>query len=162
MTHLYELTEAHKELVALADTDSDIAIQDTLEAVEGEFEEKAKSLMIVVNGMGSDVDSINTEIKRLQERKKIIQNRQESLRDYLRHNMQESGIKKIECPLFTITLANGRDIVQIDNIDEIPTDFVEIETNLKPDKKTLLAALKSGEVIPGVSLVKSQSSVRIK
>ena len=138
------------------------AVADTMESIEGEFEEKALSLISVVSNMDNDVSAIKTEIERLTNRKKAIENRQKSMKDYLKTNMEASGISKIKCPLFTITLAKGRDIVQIDDLDKIPTDYIDIKTSMTPIKKEILAALKEGEKIGGVSLVKSGNSIRIK
>lgn len=162
---LYELTEEHKQLQALADEgnpDLSQAIADTFEGIEGEFNDKAQSLITVVNNMSSDTNAIDAEIKRLQERKKTIQNRQQSMRDYLRYNMELTGIGNIKCPLFSITLAKGRDIAVITDEDSIPVDYVEMEMVKKINKAELLKALKSGEVIPGAELSKSKNSLRIK
>lgn len=160
---LYELTEQHNQLREIEESDDMAqAIADTFEALEGEFNEKAVSLISVVNDMGSDVAAIDTEIKRLQDRKKVISNRQDSLREYLRTNMEASGITKISCPIFTITLAGGRDIVLVTKEDDIPTDYLNIKTSVSPMKAEILKALKTGEVIPGVELGKSKPSLRIK
>ncbi len=165
MTALYELTENHRQLQALADNDEgDLteALADTFEAIEGEFNDKALSLISVVQNLDSDTYAIDIEIKRLQARKKSISNRQDSMREYLRTNMAASGITNIKCPLFSITLAKGRDIVQIDNEKIIPADYLDIKTSISPMKVDILKALKSGEDIPGVSLRISKTSLRIK
>ena len=162
--HLYDITEQHKELLKLADESEDMAqaVADTMEAIDGEFNDKAISLIHVVNNMGADVTTLDDEIKRLTARKKTIVNKQESMKEYLRINMTETGINKISCPLFTITLAAGRDIVQVDDEDKIPTDYLDIKTVVRPMKAEILKMLKSGITIDGVSLVKSKSSIRIK
>lgn len=161
---LYELTEQHKELAKLAETDEDMAeaVENTMEALEGDFNDKAVSLITVVNNINTDVVSIDDEIKRLSDRKKVMVSRQNSMREYLRVNMEESGISKIQCSLFTITLAKGRDIVQIQDEEKIPTDYLNIKTSVTPMKREILADLKTGIDIPGTILVKSKSSLRIK
>jgi len=164
MTALHQITDKHRELMELAETSEDMAqaVADTMESIEGEFEEKALSLMSVVSNMDGDVLAINVEIERLTSRKKTVENRQASMKNYLKMNMEASNINKITCPLFTITLAKGRDIVQIDNLNKIPADYLNIKTSYTPMKKEILAALKEGEKIEGASLVKSDSSIRIK
>lgn len=161
---LYEITEKHRDLLKLAEESEDMAqaVADTMESIEGEFEEKSISLIHVVNSMVADTDIIDTEIKRLQERKKAIVNRQYYLKEYLRFNMEEYGINKISCPLFTITLAKGRDVVHITNEDNIPSDYLNIKTSVTPMKADILKALKAGEEIPGCSIVKSNNFLKIK
>ena len=149
MTALYQITAQHKELLALAETDEDMqkAIADTMESIEGEFNDKAFSLISVSKSMGAYIPSIDSEIKRLQDRKRSIENKQKSMAEYLRLNMHETGITKIECPLFTITLCKGRDVVEIIDADKIPAEYLNIKTTMTPMKKELGVALKAGEEI---------------
>ena len=67
----------------------------------------------------------------------------------------------IKCPLFSITLANGRAKLDITNIAAIPSDYVEVEVVEKVDKKKLLEELKAGVAIPGCCLSQTEQSIRI-
>ncbi|MDH3981264.1 MAG: siphovirus Gp157 family protein [Kiritimatiellaceae bacterium] len=164
--HLYELTGNLAELQKLAEMDSSEttqeAVAETMNLIEGDFKEKAKNLTMVLLNMDGDTEAIDTEIARLQERKKIITNRKDSLKEYLRLNMEASGIKKIECPLFVITCAAGRDIVKIEDEDKIPDAYVQVTTTIKPLKREILDEFKAGRPVPGCDVVKSKSSIRIK
>ena len=156
---LYELTGQFLALQKLAD-DPDIDLTDTLEGLTGEIELKANGLLQVVRGIEADIDAVDAEIKRLQEIKKVRQNRIDSLRDYLRFNMQNAGISSIKCPLFSITLAAGRDMVVIDDLELIPKKYQRIR--VEADKTAILQTLRAGRIVPGASLGKSQESLRIK
>jgi len=160
MEHLYEITEAHKELEKLEDEGLDIG--DTFEAIEGAFNEKAVSVVHVINNMGGSVTALENEVKRLSDRLKTVKNRQSSIKEYLRYNMEATGINKISCDLFTISIKQGRDIVQIDDESKIPTDYLNIKTSATPMKREILADLKEGKEIAGASIVKSKSSISIK
>ena len=156
---LYELTAQYRGLAELSDIPDD-ALRDTLEGLEGEIQIKAENLLMVVSNMNADATAIDTEIKRLQARKKAITNRQNSLRDYLKHNMQQSGISKIQCPLFSITLAKGRPMAVIEQEDLLPKKF--IKTTRSPIKADILRALKAGEQVPGAVLGELAQSLWIK
>ncbi len=159
---LYELANEYLALAQLAD-DPDLppeALHDTLEGLEGEIEVKAQALVQVVASLEGDTSVIDAEIKRLQDRKRVIANRANSLRDYLRHNMEVTGISKIECPLFQITLAKGRPMAVIENEERIPDRYVKLVR--QPDKAAILAALKAGEDVPGCAMGESKQSLRIK
>lgn len=163
MTKLYELTEQYKELAALADCEEmKEAVADTLEGLAGEFNDKAKAITSLILNMSSDAGAIDQEIERLKAKKQVITNRQEALKDYLRTNMERTGIKKITCPLFTITCVQGREIVHIDNEKELPDAFLAVKTVISPDKKEIEARLKRGEAVPGAHLERCKSSIRIK
>jgi len=164
MPTLREISSEMLEVLDLA-SNSDIpdqALRDTLDGIEGIFNEKAIRVVHVIANSDSDVSAIDAEIARLKDRKKHIQNAQTRLKDYLRFNMEATDITKIESPLFTITLAKGRDIAVIDNADDLPDEFVRVKTTIDPDKVSILKHLKEGGAVPGAHLEKSKSSVRIK
>ena len=164
MSTLRELSHELQEVQSLA-LDPDVpeeALRDTLDGIEGMFNEKAVRIVHVIANSGTDVDAISAEIKRLSERKRSIELAQDRLREYLRFNMEATGISKISSPLFTITLAAGRDIVEIYDEAALPDEFVRVKTVVSPEKADILKALKSGIDVPGATITKSKSSVRIK
>jgi len=165
MGKLYEISAQYKELQdmeTLDDASMVEAVATTLECIQGDFNDKAQALVTVVHNMGSDADSLDVEIKRLQSRKTAIKNRQEALKEYLRDNMERTGTKKISCPLFTITCVAGREISIINDEALIPDEYMTVKTEINPDKAALTKALKDGTDIPGVSLDRAKSSIRIK
>lgn len=164
MSTLRELSHELQEVQSLA-LDPDVpeeALRDTLDGIEGMFNEKAVRIVHVIANSDTDVDAISAEIKRLSERKRSIELAQDRLREYLRFNMEAAGISKISSPLFTITLAAGRDIVEIYDEAALPDEFVRVKTVVSPEKADILKALKSGIDVPGATITKSKSSVRIK
>lgn len=64
MTKLYELTGNMKELENL-DLDSE-TMSDTLEAIQGEFKDKAIAILSFTENMNSDIDALSNEIKLLE------------------------------------------------------------------------------------------------
>lgn len=165
MTALYTITEQFKELEALAETadeDLAIALRDTMEGIEGEFQEKGKAIAMVALNIDGDLEAIQSQIDRLTERKRIITNRKESLKEYLRTNMEASGITKITHPLFTITCGKGKPIVVIDDEKAIPDEFVNVKVTSAPDKAAIAKAIKDGTEVPGAHTEIGKSSISIK
>lgn len=165
MTALYELTEQFKELAALAesgDEDLAVAVRDTMQGIEGEFQEKGKALAMVTLNMDGDLEAIQSQIDRLTERKRILSNRKESLKEYLRTNMEASGISKITHPLFTITLGKGKPIVVIDSENDIPDEYMNTKVTSTPAKAEIARAIKEGKDVPGAHSEIGKSSISIK
>lgn len=165
MSTLYELTGQFKELTALmdgADEDMAIAVRDTMGAIEAEFNDKALAVSRVILNMDGDIEAVEAEIDRLQERKRIMSNRKGQIIDYLRENMEAANITKISCPLFTITLAKGRESVIIDDEKSLPDDLVDPRVTYVPDKKAISERIKSGQEVKGAHLERGKSSIRIK
>ena len=165
MSALYEITEQFKDLAVLqetADEDLAVAIRDTMQGIEAEFTEKAKAVTHIILNLDSDVDALDREIARLEERKRLVTNRQREIKEYLRENMEAAGITKISCPLFTITCAKGRESVVVDDENALPDELMRVKTEIAPDKTAIAAKIKAGEEVPGARLERGQSSIRIK
>ena len=161
---LYEITDEARQLLQLVEdgemTEQEIA--DTLEGVQLEFNEKAEQIGYLLKNLEPFEGGIDAEIKRLQAKKKAIQNRGDSIREYLRINMEACGIKKIECPAFAITLRKPQPKAEVENEQALPDDYVTVKTSFAPDKRAILADLKAGKQIPGAKLQMGTSSVLIK
>ena len=165
MSRLYEITGQFKELAALAenaDEDMAVAIHDTMQGIEAEFNDKALAVSHVILNFNSDIAALDVEIDRLTDRKRVIANRQKEIKEYLRTNMDAAGITKISCPLFSITLAKGRESVVVDDESAIPDDLMRVKTDMSPDKTAIAALLKSGGEVPGARLERGQSTIQIK
>ncbi|WP_095111256.1 siphovirus Gp157 family protein [Pseudomonas sp. Irchel 3E20] len=145
MTQLYALTGKLAELQAMADTDDEglkEALQNAMDEVQGDFSDKADSIVMLRRNIESDVTAIDAEIDRLAELKRIKSNSVTAISDYLRRNMEAANIKSIKRPLFTITLAAGKEKVVVDKEDELPEDFITPKTTFAPDKTAIAAKLK--------------------
>lgn len=165
MTALYEISKQYEELSKLADAgdeDLAIALRDTMEGIEGEFQEKGKALAMVTLNMDGDIEAIKAQISRLSERKKVMENRQTSLKEYLRANMERTGITKIIHPLFTITLGKGKPIVIIDEESKIPDEYMNTTVTTTPMKAEIAKAIKEGREVPGAHSETGKSSISIK
>ena len=164
MTKLYELSQqliGLSHLMESGEMDAE-TLQDTLDGLEGELEQKAEGLLSYVANIGSDVAAVDAEIKRLQARKATKVNQQESLREYLRTNMAVAGIKKITCPLFSVTLSKGKPMVVVDNERLVPKKYKKtIPASTQIIKADLLKGVKKGSV-PGAHLGESKQSLLIK
>ena len=161
MSKLYEITGALKDLES-GEFEDQQSLIDTLEAVQGEFNEKAVSIVKFTENLNGDISAIDAEIKRLQARKRAIENKRQSVRDYLLHNMRECQITSIECPLFTAKLRKGIDSVVVDDESKIPDRFIETVISYKVDKKALKLALQSGEEIEGAHIKQGEQTLVIK
>ena len=164
MTNLYELTGQFLAVSKLAD-DPDMpetALEDTLEGITGEIDAKAQAILQVCTNMDADIEGFSNEIKRLTARKQVLVNRKERLREYLRTNMEITGIDKIECPLFVISLRKATPMVDVVEESLIPKKYIKTVTTTSPIKKAILDDLKAGKDIPGCRIGYSIRSLQVK
>jgi hypothetical protein len=162
MPTLYELTEQVRGVQRLFDADQidEQALQDTLDGLEGDLSAKAEGLLSYVANLKAEETALDTEIKRLQGKKKSKANQQTRLRNYLRDNMEISGITKIDCPLFSITLRKPGTKVEVFEPEKIPGIYNV--TTITPDKKLIADAIKRGKHIPGCRLIEGKAGLLIR
>jgi Uri superfamily endonuclease len=166
--HLYEISKEFVELQEAAsnadqvDESMMLALQDTMEGIQLSFEEKAQNVVGVMKNVTSTVSALDEEIKRLQAKKATAINKEKWFKDYLRENMEKTGISNIKCDLFSITLSKPSQTVEITAELELPDDLIEIETKIKPNKTKIKELLKAGEDISGAVLKDTQRRLTIR
>jgi hypothetical protein len=156
---LYEITEQLRELMAIDDIPAE-QLQDTLDLVNDEFEQKAEQVAAFIRELSLDSDGYKAEIDRLSDRKKAIDNKIDSMKDYLRVNMQAADMTKIKGKLFTITLCAPTKTVYVADSALLPDGLVCIKR--EPNKTDIKAQLESGAEIEGCALVQGKARLIIK
>ncbi len=125
---LYDVAEQYLAVQEMAyDPDVDPNdIGDTLEAVDGIFEDKADAIAEIISGMKSDISEIRREEDRLYARRKALENRAEWLKGYLESAMKLTGKTKFKTSLFSYAIQKNGGIAPlvIDKPDEIPVKYL--------------------------------------
>lgn len=158
---LYEISTQYRQLAErLADMDMDaVTVADTLEAsgLTDALPDKAQGVEMVARAAEMHCPAIDAEIARLQALKGRRQKIAQGLRDYLKWNMENAGVERVECPLFTLTLKKNPPAVEVLSVADVPIDYWTTPTPKPPeprlDKKLIAADIKAGKVVPGCDLV---------
>ena len=151
---LYEITEIHNQaLLNMADIEGldETVINDTLESLEGEFKEKAISVAGFFQNIQAEIDAMKDAEKRITERRKSREKQVAWFKNYLLKNMQRTGITKIECPQFSISIRNNPVSVNIIDEELIPFAFKKVVLEINK------SAIKDAGGCPGAELVRNQS-----
>ena len=143
---LYELTREYIDLLSMLE-DPDIdeqTINDTLEAVGGELEEKADGYARVMRQMDADAKAIKAEEERLAMRRKSLENRSAWLKDKLQMVMEATGKTKFKTQFFSFGIQKNPASVVIDDESKVPAGYW-IQQQPKLDKTSLKEWLKDHE-----------------
>jgi len=160
MPKLYELTKNYQNLLELAEDETiDMSIIETaLQAVEGHIQEKAQNIAIIIKSLGADVEIIKAEEKRLADRRKAFENKQNWLKNYLHGQLEFVGIDKVKTAVLTVALQNNPPAVQITDESMIPKQYkVIIPATYTIDKKSIADTIKRGIGVTGASLIVGRS-----
>lgn len=115
------------------------ALADTMEAIDMEFEDKADGYAMIMTRLKADVETIDKEIERLQNRKKTIKNNIDRMKAALEQSMIFLDKRKFKTPLFSFGIQKNPPSVEI--VGEVPEEYL-IPQEPKVDKKSILAFVK--------------------
>jgi len=160
MEPLYEISKEYQlALIELEGLDDEF-VKDTLDGLKGTLELKSTNVAKYVQNLFASATAIDTAMKQMAERKKALENKANRIKKYLKDNMEASGIHKIECPEFVISIKNNPPkVVLSEEEDLIPKKYKTIERIIKIDKSAIGKDLKSGKAVSGAKL---ESSTRIE
>lgn len=136
---------------------------DTLEGIEGEFEQKAANIAVYIKEIEGEIKLLQAEKKSLTVRIKQRENSIERFKKYLVANMRSIGRTKIDMPAAVLSLRkNAPSLVVDDEMSFISWAQVHNDGLLKysmPEikKKETKALVKAGEDIPYVHMEQSVS-----
>ncbi len=141
------------------------AWQTTLEAVGGEFDEKAGNIGAYIKNLKSDCDELEKEEKALKSRLTVKKNALRRITDYLLGEMRRIGKSKIDTPKALISIRNNAESVQIDDEAAFILWAQKHNENLlkysQPEirKTEVKNLLKAGEKVPKAQLIRTQSLI---
>lgn len=158
--NLYELKENYLKVLELIEAGEE-GLEDTLESINDAIEIKADGYARIIRNLEANVVALKTEIDRLTNRRRSIENSIDRLKENLKDAMIATGKEKIKTDLFNVTVVNNP--VAVNVIDEklIPEKYFKVEIIRKLDKLSLRDAIKNGEEIQGAKLMQGKG-LRIK
>ena len=163
MTSLYIIAGDYAAAAAkLQDSDlPEEVIQDTLDGMAGELEEKCTNIGFVIRNLEAQSEAIKNAEKQMAERRKGIDAKVEHMKRYLLDNMKRTEKLKIESPYFTLSIAKNPASVKIDDESAIPQEYMRVipAPPPAPDKALISQAIKDGVQVPGVHLEQSERLV---
>lgn len=133
--------------------DTEAEQNDTLEAVIGQFDVKAQSVIGYIKNQEATAEMLEEHIKQMGEKLKAIKARNQSLKDYLERNMLAAGIKEIKADdgTFKASFCKSKAIDVFDEA-QIPAEFMRERVTIVPDKTAIKKAIESGQEVAGAKI----------
>ena len=139
---------------------------DTLDGIEGEFDMKAENIACFIKQLGEDLELLKKHKAAFERRRKAKENQLERMKTYLIDCMNKTKRTKIDMPKAKITVKNNAESAQFVSEKE----FIKMCMSKRLDdylrykdpeinKTAVKSALKSGQIIPGAKLGRTQSLI---
>lgn len=159
---LYELTGQFLELLEMAEYEeiSTDALNDTMEAVGLEFEEKAENYAKVIKQLQMEADGYKAEAERLTEKKKVVEANIDRIKKNLERAMLTTGKTKFKTALFSFGIQKNAPSIDFLDEENVPADY-RIPQPDKIDKKSILNYLKENGPCDWATM-KQTESLRIR
>lgn len=162
---LYNITNKFVELMDKAQ-DGELTEQEYNQLGEElalELQNKSANIIGYVKNSEYLLNSIKEEEKRLADMRKAGEVKLEKFKQYVKENMEKLGLEKIPTELGNLAIAKNPMSVEIENEDEIPSEFKQEVVTTKIDKTAIKNHFKeTGEIVPGTIIVDNKTSLRIK
>ena len=152
---LFELKSEYQQAAnKLQDMDLDEqTLADTLESLSGDLEAKATNTVMVSRNMRATAAAIKEAEASMSARRKAIEARADYLDKRVFDTMIETGIQKIECPYFKLSIQDNPPSVDVFDALQVPADYMrEVPATFLPDKTLIKKAIQDGFEVPGAKL----------
>ena len=162
MFKLYELTEMYQNISSLIEENADNeTLEKALDEITDSIQIKAENMAKLIKSIEGNINVLKDEEKRLQVKRRALENKVVNIKEYLENQLKTMGLKKVQGNLFTVSIQKNPQSVNILDEDLIPEKFKVTKTTTSIDRKELLAALKEGQAVEGAE-IKQTESLRIR
>ena len=156
---LYEVTLNYARLIEAIEMGEipEEAIADTLEALNGDWEERADAVLSAIKNYRAECDAIRTEEKALADRRKRKERTIERLEAYLTDSIMQVGRTGYESARHCVRFTTSAAVVVTDMAaliryaEENEVGAVRVKSEVVADKDVIKQLLKAGDV-PGAEL----------
>ncbi|WBK39639.1 hypothetical protein CB452P1_000055 [Clostridium phage CB452P1] len=159
--NLYELDQNYKNLMEVmdnAETENNEELKNiitnSLEELQMDIDLKLENTIKYIKNLEANVLAFKDEEKKLSAKRKVLENRVSSLKEYLKNYLQYKDIKSKQLGLFKISLRKSESVNIIDET-LIKEEYKIIKTDV--NKTLIKQALKSGEIIEGAEIKQNQN-----
>ncbi|HEL6627551.1 TPA: siphovirus Gp157 family protein [Listeria monocytogenes] len=154
MSTLYSIQGKYQQLLNLAEQLDPELLKDTLESIDDELETKAENVAFVIKELEGQSLVLETETKRLAERKNTISNNVKRLKQSLFDAMITAKKQKIKTNLFTLDIRKNPPSVIVEDESKLLNYLIEQPKKL--DKTKLGDDLKKGIEVPGAKIIQTE------
>lgn len=159
---LYEITNAFPRLMEedeMSNTEKEVLEKELTELLQ----QKSQNIIGYTKNIELTIEAMKTEEKRISEQRKVLENKLDKFKQYVKECMEQNGIKKIETGLGTISIAKNPISIEIENEEKVPDEFKTVITTTKIDKTKIKDNFKeTGEIPDGVKINTENTRLQIK
>ena len=161
MNSLYDIKTRLVELAQREDLTEDES-KELATILAQELTNKSTNIIGFIRNVETNMEILDSEINRLTILKKTTATRMDRFKEYVKTNMEELGLEKIETPIGTLRVQKNPISIEILDEEQIPKEYKKEKTTITIDKAAIKDNFKeTGEIIPGTKIIASKTNLRV-
>lgn len=162
MNTLYDIKNRFVELMNNEELTEE-EVNELGQVLATELQNKSTNIVAYDRNINSWIDSLKNEIDRLTDMKKALEEKHDRFKEYVKSNMEQLGLKKIDTELGSLSITKNPVSVEIISVADVPSEYKQEVVTTKIDKRAIAQWYKdTGEVPQGCSIIDNKTSLRIK
>lgn len=131
-------------------------LESALDGLQMERTAKISNVLRLLRNIDGDITKLDVEIACLNKKLKVLENRKQSVRNFLAYAVGEGNKFKDE---IASVYWNNSEAVEVSDVDSLPRKYIREIVERSADKKAIKAALESGVMLEGCQIVTKKSMV---
>lgn len=160
---LYEISTEFQKVVDLIENCDEMSPEliEQLNTVSDNASAKVINVAAFIKNLEAQAKSMSDYIQNMVDRQTKIDNKIDSLKNYLRHNMDILKLQKVESPEFDVQLRANQYALDLFDQTLVPKEYLRVKETITISRADIIKDLKVGCEVPGARFITTKS-VQIK
>ncbi len=156
---LYEISNEFQKIVDLIENCDEMSPEliEQLNSVSDNASAKVINVAAYIKNLEVQSNGMDDYIKSMQERQSKIEKRIESLKEYLKYNMDLLKLNKVESPEFDVQLRANQYSLDLFDQSLVPKEYLRVKEVVSISRVDIAKDLKVGCDVPGARFVTTKS-----
>lgn len=148
-----------ERLIAAYGEDADL-LRDMVEG-ETSLHKAIGKAALELAAVEGEVEGVKIAKTKLEERLERHRNRAEGIRDAIQTAMETAELTSLKTPAATLSMRASPPRVEITDLEMLPATYM-VQPPPSPDKRSIGAALKAGEEVPGAAMSNQPPALSVR
>lgn len=156
---LYEISNEFQKIVDLIENCDEMSPEliEQLNAVSDNASAKVINVAAYIKNLEAESSSMQVYLNNMRDRQDKVEKRIDSLKEYLRYNMDLLKLNKVESPEFNVQLRANSFSLDLFDQASIPKEYFKVKETVSISKQDIIKDLKVGCDVPGARFVTTKS-----
>jgi len=153
---LYEISKEFEALYEMANEAEGDELIELYNELHESLSDKLENSGKVLKQLQADADALKAEEARLKQRRQVVENNIDKLKELMMSAMNSCGESKIKTQLFSFSI-RASESVKITDESLLTDGYIRVKTVREPDKKAIKETLDKGVDVEGAEIVINES-----